>query len=63
MTTARVHNIDTIFVLLQNIPWSSTDFVDDYSTHVEGVLYLEVFPRNLTLSAVDVLVGKLVSRQ
>ena len=43
MTTARVHNIDTILVILQDYSWPSADFIDNHSTCVEGVLFLARF--------------------
>lgn len=43
MTTARVRSIDTVLVLLPDFSWPSLDFVNNYSTHVEGVLSLARF--------------------
>ena len=40
ITTARLHGLDTVLFILPECQWPTRAFVDEYPTHVEGVLSL-----------------------
>ena len=40
MTTARLHGLDTILLIFPEFQWPRRASVDEYATHVEGVLSL-----------------------
>ena len=40
MTTAMMHDVDTILLLFPDFTWPTDEFVERYADHVEGVLSL-----------------------
>ena len=43
MTTARLHGVDTVLVVLPCFPWPTEDFSANYASHVPGILDLAKF--------------------
>ena len=42
MTTARLHCVTTILVVFPDFLWPSSEFVEQYAAHAEGILSLAV---------------------
>ena len=40
MTTSRLHSLDTILLIFPDFRWPTRAFIDDYASHVEGVMSL-----------------------
>ena len=52
MTTARLHGVDTILVVLPDFTWPTEDFITLYASHVPGVYGLAKFGISVSMAQV-----------
>ena len=52
MTTARLHDVDTILVVLPCFTWPTDDFFTRYATHVPGILGISKFGISVEMARV-----------